>query len=74
LMDGSTHSIGATITPETVRSLCVCNNGGILNFYEMGNGVETIHWEKYFVLALYFALLILPGFFQPKISNDKRQV
>lgn len=71
LIDGATYFIGPTAKLEMIKNLLVCNDGGTFDHDELGQSISVTHWDKYFVLAVYVCLLILPVFFRPpkRIEN-----
>lgn len=69
LLDGSTHLVGATVAPDIIRGACLCADGSLLDSYALGSSSEVIHYERYFALALYVILLLLPGIFITRSSN-----
>lgn len=63
LLDGSCHRVGPTIAPETVRGICLCDDGKFCDLNSLGQTFRVIHHEKYLALAVYVILLLLPGIF-----------
>ena len=61
LLDGSTDGVGPSIEPDVVRGLCLRADGKLLDPNDLGESSQIIHYEMYFALIVYMALLSFPG-------------
>ena len=74
LMDASTWNVGPKVSPELIRSICLCADGQVIDRTELLDSGVVYHWEKFIALATYIILLLLPGVLLVVRKCNKRRL